>query len=266
MFYKEIKNKKSFLPSGFAGEDKPSCGKNKFWGMDSERLFKENLKIQPSDWYYRTHDVTYTVNSLGYRAPEFDQVDWKNSVVMFGCSTVFGDGVDDADTIPSQLSKIIGKPVINMGTGGSGIEWALHNSLILREFYPVPLAVVQVWSDPSRTLLYGPGGPKRIGNWSGHPDNSFFNIWNKEGNSDTYAYFIRLAAKHIWNNVCIFHDVSWSPEMVEISSCSEFPLESRTPNTPAHLMARDLCHQSPIPLLAMAKDISISLKEKGLCF
>jgi hypothetical protein len=54
--------------------------------------------------------------------------------------------------------------------------------------------------------------------------------------------------------------------MRKITDCREVPEHSRTPIIAQHLMARDLCHQSPIPLLAIAEDISISLKEKGLNF
>ena len=42
----------------------------------------------------------YKVNSLGYRAPEFNTIDWSNTYIIQGCSAVFGLGIaDDNETI-----------------------------------------------------------------------------------------------------------------------------------------------------------------------
>ena len=265
MYYKLLKENKSFLLSGFAGEDNPGPGKNKFWALDSKKKLEENLKNLPEDWYYRNHDVTYTVNSMGYRAPEFGNIDWKNSVVVFGCSTVFGDGVDDNDTMPAQLSKILNKPVINMGAGGSGIDWALHNSLILKEFYPNPLAVVHLWTDPSRITIYG-HTPIRMGVWHKDYDQGLKTWIGTPGNIETYAYFTRLAAKHIWNKTSIYYDFSWSPQMVEITGCDNIPDESRTLDQPVGMAARDLCHQGKVPLGIIAEYVAKKLKTLGLNF
>lgn len=125
-------------------------------GTDSHEVYYENLKTQPKDWYYRHNKVKYTLNSEGYRTKEFKEVDWKNSVVMFGCSYVFGTGVDDKHTIPSFLEDLIGMPVINMGVGGSSIQLALHNSMILNDKYGPPAAVVYGWTSLMRYLIYHP--------------------------------------------------------------------------------------------------------------
>jgi hypothetical protein len=122
---------------------------------DSKELFEQNLKTQPDDWYYRTHEVKYTLNSLGYRTKEFDDIDWKESIVMFGCSQVFGTGVTDEHTVPYFLEQLSGRPVINMGISGSSIQTALHNSIILNDSkYPTPKAVVNMLTSLTRFHLY----------------------------------------------------------------------------------------------------------------
>jgi hypothetical protein len=126
-----------------------------FCPNDHKELFEQNLKTQPDDWYYRTHEVKYTLNSLGYRTREFDDIDWKESIVMFGCSFVFGIGVTDKHTIPYFLEQLSGRPVINMGIGASSIQTVLHNSIILNDSkYPTPKAVVNMRTDLNRYQLY----------------------------------------------------------------------------------------------------------------
>lgn len=125
-------------------------------GTDSHDLYDNNLKVQPENWYYRHNKVGYTLNTEGYRTKEFDEVDWKNSIVIFGCSYVFGTGVDDSHTISSFLEDLTGMPVINMGVGGSSIQLALHNSMILNDRYGPPAAVVYGWTSLMRYLVYHP--------------------------------------------------------------------------------------------------------------
>lgn len=266
--YKFINKSKSFIPSSFAINDfdiaKP--GKNKWFHGDSKTLFKKNLEIMPIDWYYRTHDVTYTVNSLGYRAPEFDTVDWKNSVVIFGCSHVFGIGVDDNDTISAYLSKILEMPVINLGSGGTGIHFSHHNSLILSQFYPTPLAVIHMWTNFSRMTFYHHNRVLSVGAWNQMESNDY-RIWIElEENAETYAYFARMSAKAIWNNRCTYYDFSGDPYTAEILGCDITPPETHSWELPNHLKARDGDHQPPIHLKATAKFISYKLFLKGLKF
>jgi hypothetical protein len=125
-----------------------------FYGIDTYEFYKKNLERQPKDWYYRNNKIKYTLNSYGYRTKEFDQIDWKNSIVMFGCSHIFGTGNDDKHTIPYFLEQMIGIPVINLGVGAASIQFCLHNSLMLYKKYGVPKAVIYGWTGITRHLLY----------------------------------------------------------------------------------------------------------------
>ena len=134
----------SFLPT--AGNNDVNNNFTSF-GTDSNELYQTNLKAKSKDWEYRHKSVKYTLNKHSYRTEQFADIDWANSVVIFGCSAVFGVGVDDADTISSQLSTLMNCPVINMGVGGSSITYALHNSIIFS------LAEVFISSTTLVTLL-----------------------------------------------------------------------------------------------------------------
>jgi hypothetical protein len=237
--------------------------KSNFWGMDTEEQFVKNLTALPEDWPYRTKTVEYTMNSLGYRAPEFDQVDWKNSVVMFGCSATFGEGVDDSDTIPAQLSKIIGRPVINMGAGGTSQQWSLHNSVILKEYYATPLAVIQFWTSPYRTTTYTRYSVENQGPWN---NNSIYENWVHKGNAETQGYFTRMLGKNIWDNNTIYYDFAWDEEMCNVSGCDKLPKEGWLWDGNYKNLARDLCHQGPDALRCIAEFIANKLRERGVSY
>lgn len=121
---------------------------------DTEALFKKNLKIMPSDWLWRTKSLQYTVNSQFYRAPEWDQINWSNSYVLFGCSLVFGLGIDDSETCSTQLSKLLGNPVINLGMPGSSPFVCWVNSTKLRTQGVNPKGVIYLWPNVSRTSRF----------------------------------------------------------------------------------------------------------------
>lgn len=138
-----------------------------FFGLDTKELFYKNLQTQPSSWYYRNNPVTYTLNSYGYRTKEFDELDWENSIVMFGCSHVFGIGVTDEHTIPYILEKISGIPVINMGVCGSSIQTVLHNGIILTDSkYPTPKAILINWPHLLRHQIYSKEEIHHYGHWN----------------------------------------------------------------------------------------------------
>lgn len=125
-----------------------------FFGSDDYENYQNNLKIQTSNWYYRHNHIKYTLNSHGYRAKEFKDINWKDSIVIFGCSYIFGTGVDDSHTISAFLEKLYKTPVINLGMGGSSIQFALHNSLMLYKKYGTPKGVIYGMPGITRYLMY----------------------------------------------------------------------------------------------------------------
>lgn len=148
-------NKKKFLYNN--PEEKESKNPKNVWDFihpDDYDLYQKNLRKQPQYWYYRDNPIKYTVNSQGYRTKEFDQINWKNSIVLFGCSHVFGIGNDDKHTISYYLEELTGIPVINMGINGSSIQSALHNSLVLNNKYETPKLIIYSWTSIIRYLLY----------------------------------------------------------------------------------------------------------------
>jgi len=121
-----------------------------FYPADTEKLFRKNKKRENSDWIYRTKAIRYKTNELGFRAPPMKNIDWKNTIVVFGCSNVFGIGLAEEDTLCHQLQEIIGIPVVNLGIPGSAIDLACFNSFFLHQNFPFPKSIVQIWTSLER--------------------------------------------------------------------------------------------------------------------
>ena len=72
--------------------------------------------------------VSYKLNSQGYRCPEWNDIDWASSHLLFGCSVVQGIGLNDADTLDQELVKLLNEPVVNLGVGGGSLPFILANT------------------------------------------------------------------------------------------------------------------------------------------
>jgi hypothetical protein len=225
-----------------------------FCPNDHKELFEQNLKTQPDDWYYRTHPVKYTLNSLGYRTREFDDIDWKESIVMFGCSFVFGIGVTDKHTIPYFLEQLSGRPVINMGIGASSIQTVLHNSIILNDSkYPTPKAVVNMRTDLNRYQLYENNLVFHNGEWN-KSDDKFETIDNLIPFNLMNVKMIR----NLWKNktICyegtLFSQANLINKLDKEIYCEFFERDDG--------LARDLSHNGPVKNLEIARGIYEELK------
>jgi len=129
-----------------------------FWGADTEHLYNENLRKLPKDHKWRIWEnktLTYTVNRQNYRCKNWDEIDWTNSILIFGCSNVFGVGLDDTETISSNITNILNIPVINLGVSGSSAMFSWVNTTKICKAGIQPKAVVYVWTYPERVTVLG---------------------------------------------------------------------------------------------------------------
>jgi hypothetical protein len=219
-------------------------------GSDTDELFQKNLKIQPGDWLYRTKTVRYTVNDQKYRTMPFKKIDWANSVVIFGCSHTFGVGLDDRDTLSSCLSNIIDMPVINMGVGGSSIMFALHNNLILRDGYPTPKAVINVWTAYDRIVYYHNKYLTNHGSWNAN-QNCFTEAWvNDPANAKVHALFANKTCRIIWKDTN-YLEYSYFKETADLLKCKFMTTQD---------LARDMMHHGHLTNQLSAEILAKELK------
>jgi hypothetical protein len=236
-------NQGKFLPV------ETSAINSKFAVSDTEELFLQNLKRMPKDWYYSHNEVNYTVNSQGYRTQEFDTIDWANSVVILGCSTVFGTGVDNQHTIDNFLSELLDIPVINLGVSSTSIIYSLHNSLILNQHYPTPRAVVHLWTDYSRTAYYLDDRVDNKGAWN---EDSFTNEWlHHDSNSATHALFAQMTSHQLWKEKTSYYEATFFPSTAHLFKCEHLSVFDQ---------ARDLIHYGRKTNKAIAEKIAFNIK------
>lgn len=133
----------------------------KFWGSDSEQLYVKNLTEFSKDHPWRKWEsipITYSVNEQNYRCPSWHDIDWHQSVLLFGCSNVFGVGLDDSHTVSHHLETMIDAPVVNLGVSGSSPMLAWVNTTKLCKLEIIPKAVVYIWTYPERVTVLGNNG------------------------------------------------------------------------------------------------------------
>jgi lysophospholipase L1-like esterase len=120
------------------------AGKTFSWDTsDNQEHFQRNLnnpiaRQRLSELGFIDRPVKYIFNSHGYRTHEFDR---QFDAVCFGCSFTMGTGVHDEDTWPSQLEKLTGLAVANLGHAGSSndtaFRFAEHYLKILKPRYAI---------------------------------------------------------------------------------------------------------------------------------
>jgi len=126
----------------------------RFAGMDSEAAFRKSLEEQPDDWEYRNKEVYYDINPQGFRTYDLDVVDWKDSIVLFGCSQVFGTGLAEEDTLAKQIEELVDVPVINLAVSGGSNDVTIANMSLLAMAGARPRAVVNFWTSPFRFSFF----------------------------------------------------------------------------------------------------------------
>ena len=228
-----------------------------FIDNDSKDRYIKNLKSQPKDWKYRNKVVTYKLNSEFYRTLEFEKIRWEESIVIFGCSNVFGLGAALDETLPAQLSKLTGIPTINMGAPGTSAHHALYNSAILKSNYPKPRAIVFGWTSPNRCTLF---------RYPRHTNKEFYvencGAWTKDSSDLGKAWFkfdsnihvhiqlTRIVAQQLWSDTKYADFTSFLSNMRFIPDCKYFRIIDH---------GRDCSHPGEKTNLKIAKYIASEL-------
>ncbi len=173
------------------------------------------LKVSPRE---DTLDSSYRLNPDLYRTYDFEFIPWQESIVIFGCSTVFGLGLEKDKTISSCLERLTHAPVINMGVCGSSMQFALYNSLILRNNYPLPRAVIHVWTAATRCTKFTNNKIFNYGSWN--IEEPLIKNWAEdETNVKVNALMTQQLAKQIWPTTVKYCDLTFFADTAEYTGC-----------------------------------------------
>lgn len=135
---------------------------------DSEENWKKNRKHLGKEWHYYDTPVQYTRNSSGFRTYEWNDIDWKNSIVILGCSCTFGVGVDDKDTLSAQLEKLSGKQVINLGIPGASNQYITYCLTQIYKKFDLPTHIICNYTTVDRGMYFHETDIYHNGPWSQH--------------------------------------------------------------------------------------------------
>ena len=134
-----------FIKTGFDGSTM------KFVGHIEEEHHKKNLDVFSSKyWKYANTQIDYRHNSDGFRCnQDFDDIDWKNTSVVIGCSYIYGQGIENENTISEILTHDYGLPFVNAGIPGSSNRIIHSNAITFMKRYN-PKKIIILWSYPTR--------------------------------------------------------------------------------------------------------------------
>lgn len=221
-----------------------------FAGTDTKKKYEESLKSEDRNWFYRENPIQYELNKQKYRAPDFNSIDWANSIVVFGCSNVFGLGLHTEDTITQQLEKITGINVVNMGAPGSSMKFSLYNSIILSNGFPTPKAVVQVWTHPDRIPLFRRFSVTNQGSWNKEKHSYFSAFAQVESNIVTNAILDSMTCKNVWSSRTKYYECTLFGKTHDVLQCDYHKIVD---------VARDLIHPGRITSRTVAESIAKNL-------
>ena len=203
-------------------------GTYKFYSNDTSERFIQNLEIMPDNWHYRTKDVTYTFNKQGYRCVDLDNVDWSNSVVMFGCSELMGTGLADDERICYHLEKLLNVPVINLGKAGTSVHFSYVNNLTLYKKCKSPLGVINQWTEVSRESYYAVDRyVTALNNHITYQTKNYnmlkslfqFDLDDWDHNRDMQAVCLINGVQNMWDGKTSYVDSTWNDHTGELLGC-----------------------------------------------
>lgn len=124
-----------------------------FTGSDNHNKFLKNLKSMPKEWYYRTHTITYKLNSFGHRCEDINSLNFENYILFIGDSHPYGTGLELEKTFPYVVSKKLNISYYNLGVPGTGVDVISHNLNIWLSKFPKPKYVFLTWADITRSII-----------------------------------------------------------------------------------------------------------------
>lgn len=127
----------------------------KKWEGDEESKRNQTisrLKKLGHKWrfYNNNQPITYRTNSDGFRHNKnLDEVDWKNTYAIVGCSYIYGQAMPEHLTVSGILTNEYNMPTVNLGSPGASNTVIHSNAIHVMKKYR-PKNVIILWSHLSR--------------------------------------------------------------------------------------------------------------------
>ena len=195
----------------------------------------------------RTDGIAYKFNKQGYRTKEFNEIDWANSIVVFGGSDVLGEGIEEQDTLTAKIQSKTNFFTVNMGVGGASMQRSFYDSLLVAENLPLPKAIINIWAIHYRTINYAKKEAINNGPWNWDEPDNFMKHWiHEEGtNAVANALFTYMASRQVWGGAKSFHGSFFKP-VTNILGIHMFNILDK---------CKDGIHPGPVSMEAAAEHI-----------
>lgn len=181
---------------------------------------------------------------------DLSSVKWEDSVVVFGCSMVYGVGLEEFNSLTFHLSRLLKCPVVNMGVNGSSMNFSLHNQLVLHKSYPRPKAVINIWTEYSRSSYYNRDYISNYDPWN-ITLNSYGDIWTKDpAHSKTQAIMTQHIARTLWKDIP-YYEATFFRETEQLLGCDLLLSHANESD-----YADDGIHPGPVAIHKSARFIS----------
>lgn len=220
----------------------------------SKKYFLDNIQLP--DVSNLTDKSFDQINHLGYRCPhDLDKINWSESILMLGCSSLVGPTLNYKDTVPAILENIIQKPVISLAVCGTSISFSWLISTILSSKNNIPKAVIIYYTFPIRTMYYDTNEILHLGPWSLEKDydrsiKDYFLAYSEENNSIEWARMYRLNIRQIWKTT----------KLIEVTAFAEVAEHLGLPCLPVVDLGSDHIHHGPETALIRAEILADRLK------
>lgn len=258
-----------------------------FQSTDQEKLFLSNKFKMGHDWYYFNNPIDYDYNSWGYRSKEF--IDLKDDyLITFGCSYTEGIGLHHGDLWTTKFSNKINLDCLNMGVGGSGIDFQYYNTMLLHNFLlknkKFPKLVIYQWPATNRTSVFLKSENSQQLNiefvsahfkkFEGKNLINSFHEWYETSFVDNQGellknfYFYITFCNNVWKSLGIpVLNFTWSKYEPEYKFNKLFDFDiliDEIYDNTTHFKARDLSHSGPLSQDLVVKNLTDQLIEKNI--
>lgn len=173
-----------------------------WFSPDSRENYEKLLKIKPDDWIYRNKSVEYHWNELGYRSPSFENINWEESILLFGDSQMLGVGLDESECLRTLIAQQTKKQVVSLAVSGSSALFHWANSIKLKKWLGDinPLAIIIMWPTWERFFLGEYNSITHVGAWTKY---NWIAHFLENQNIEIYNNASRDSFLNIWKNTFV---------------------------------------------------------------
>lgn len=137
----------------------PRSTRLKFWGTDSEELFKKNKETAPDNWMYHDTEIVYNFNEHGLRQKkELKEINQSNYIFSTGGCINLGVGIREEDRYADIVANTLGMDLVTWGSPLGSLKYQTINFMNLLNVAPVlPKIVIAYHAPHANTMFYSKG-------------------------------------------------------------------------------------------------------------